>query len=578
MKRTIALFLIVVQLFAMGCLSLAEPAVRPGSYVLGAKINDFTFTTYDGEVITLFDILREKDMVLINIWASWCGPCRMEFPYLQEAYAQYQDRVEVIALSCEATDTNQNLATFAAQYGLAFKVGRDPVNFLSALNINSIPVSLVVDRFGVICFIKAGTQTSAEPFTRLFDAFVGDDYTESVLLTDIPAKRPEIEAASDAEISDALEVESKNISSANVWPMTTTIKDGRHVVVSSNNGYPSSVSAITASVSAKAGEAIVVMFKTSTEPVFDGLRISVNNEVIKYFTGQHEWMTYAIPVEETGTYEVMLSYHKDHVSDGGEDTVWVDYITVVDDMEAIAANPSYPVNDTLRFEVISSGAKQVTIEDPVGILYNTFGDAKYYVVNSDAVEVAASLTAEMDPERAFMVSYYDSSYISFAQAYTPAGFRVYTGVDSMKTTGYNCSYVMLYEDVTGKTPIIIVNFRDEDNLNNFIRQNGLGDWQYIDDDDFDDNTSSSLPAECTYTIHCVDQDGNPVQGVLLQICDDSTCQVVTTDTNGAYTLMAKPYAWEVHILKVPEGYTADTSNVSIMPIAGGTATFTLEKE
>jgi len=578
MKRTIALLLSIALLFSMGPFSLAEPVARPGSYVLGAKINDFTFTTYNGEVMTLSDILREKDMVLINIWASWCGPCRMEFPYLQEAYAQYQDQVEVIALSCEPTDTDQNLAQFAAQYGLTFKVGRDPVNFLSALNINSIPVSLVVDRFGVICFIKAGAQTSAEPFTRLFDAFVGDDYTESILLTDIPAKRPAIAAASDAEISAAVEVEAKNISSANVMPMKTEIEDGRNVVVSSNNGYASSISAISTSVSAKAGEAIVVMFKTSTEPVFDGLRISVNDEVIKFFTGQHEWMTYAIPVDETGTYEVMLSYHKDHITDGGEDTVWVDYITVVDDADAIAANPLYPMDDSLLFDVISPGAKQVTIEDPTGILYNTFGNAKYYVVNSDTVEVAASLTADMDPERAFMVSYYDGSYISMAQAYTQDGFRMRTGVDSILTTGYHCSYVMLYEDVTGKDPIIIVNFRDEDNLNDFIRRNGLGAWQYIDVVASEDDISSSLPAESTYEIHCVDQDGNPVQGVLLQICDDTTCQVVTTDANGSYTLKAKPYAWEVHILKAPEGYTADSKNVSIMPAAGGTATFSLEKQ
>ncbi len=579
MKKIFVLIVTIVLLMTMMYSCMAEAAIRPGSYVLGAKINDFTFNTYDGQFITLSEVLKQKDMVLINIWASWCGPCRMEFPYLQEAYAQYQDQVEVIALSCEPTDTNQNLAQFAAQYGLTFKIGQDPVNFLSALNINSIPVSLVVDRFGVICFIKPGAQTSTDSFTRLFDAFVGDDYTESVLLTDIPAKRPTVYAASDAEISSALEMEARSVSSATVWPMTTTIKDGRNVVVSSNTGSPSSVSAVTATVNARAGEAIVVKFKTSTEPVFDAFRISVNDDVVKYFTGQHDWMTYAIPVYETGSYTVMLSYHKDHITDGGEDTVWVDYVAVSPDgAAALEENPAYPVADVLDFEVISPNAQQVVIEDPSGILYNTFGAAQYYVVNSDTVEVGATLTAEVDPERAFMVSYYDGSYISMAQASTTNGYRMITGVDSIATTGYSCSYVMLYEDVAGKDPVILVNFRDEDNLNSFISENGLGNWQYVVDEVSEDSMEIALNAESTYVIQCVDDDGQPVPGVMLQICDESTCQVVTTDENGSYTLTAAPYAWEVHILKAPAGYIADTANVAIMPVEGGVATFMLEKQ
>lgn len=579
MKRMLVFMLIAVMVIMLLSPCVAEGSIRPGSYVLGAKINDFTFHTYDGQSATLSEVLDKKDMVLINIWASWCGPCRMEFPYLQEAYAQYQDRVEVIALSCEPTDTNQNLAQFAAQYGLTFKVGHDEVGFLRALNINSIPASLVVDRFGVICFVSTGAQTSTDSFTRLFDVFVGDDYTESVLLTDIPSRRPDIEAATDEEISAAIETRASAVSSANVWPMTVTNKDGRNVVVSSNKGVPSSVSAVTVTVDACAGDAIVVKFKTSTEPVFDALRISVNDTVIKYFAGQHDWMTYAIPVEETGTYTVILSYHKDHVADSGEDAVWVDYVAVTTDgAAAFAENPQYPTTDALTFEVVSPTARQVEIDDPSGILYNTFGPAKYYVVNSDTVDIAASLTKDIDPERAFLVNYFDGSYINMAQTATQHGYRISTGVDSFATTGYRCSYVMLYEDVTGKEPMILVNFRDEENLNGFVIENGLGDWRYVENDAPLSNGISAAEDEAIYEIKCVDTAGQPVPGVMLQICDESTCQVVVTDEYGSYSLKLHPYAWEVHILKAPEGYVANPLDVMTMPVQGGSVTFVLEKK
>ncbi len=44
---------------------------------MGDKIQDFTVTTFDGKTVTLSEVLKEKDMVLINIWATWCGPAAL---------------------------------------------------------------------------------------------------------------------------------------------------------------------------------------------------------------------------------------------------------------------------------------------------------------------------------------------------------------------------------------------------------------------------------------------------------------------------------------------------------------------
>ena len=60
--------LVLVLMLCFGCVAFAEYA--PLSYTKGDKIQDFTFTTYDGQRITLSDVLKEKEAVLINIWAT----------------------------------------------------------------------------------------------------------------------------------------------------------------------------------------------------------------------------------------------------------------------------------------------------------------------------------------------------------------------------------------------------------------------------------------------------------------------------------------------------------------------------
>ena len=66
---------------------------------------DFTVETIDGGTFTLSQALQDHELVLVNLWATWCGPCAYEFPFLQTAWEQNQDKVAVIALSVEPDDT-----------------------------------------------------------------------------------------------------------------------------------------------------------------------------------------------------------------------------------------------------------------------------------------------------------------------------------------------------------------------------------------------------------------------------------------------------------------------------------------
>lgn len=586
------LSLVLALCLCLGSFAFAEDEVV--IYQLGDKIEDFTVTTWDDKTVTLSEILKEKEMVLINIWATWCGPCRSEFPFMQEAYTQYSDKVEVVALSCEETDTPDVLAGFVADMGLTFPVAQDTPDFATKFNVTGIPTSIAVDRFGTICFIESGALPDVASFNRLFDAFLGDGYDESVVYHGIPPVKPNVAPAAEADLAAALNVEGGTLAFTNGadeydWPMTVTEIDGNSVVVSSNVNISDSAAKVNAAVTAKAGDAIVVTFKTSTEAGYDVMSIAVNGEIVKCFGGEKEWMTYAWSVPADGDYTVTLAYTKDATSDGGADTVWIDSVALLTGDEATVAlngNPIYPVADELTVTAVNEGAKQIIIDDPDGVLPLFFGECDYYLIGGDTATFKATLPADIDPEIATFYTNYDGSSDVTTNGMVEDGYTFTCGVDSAEVTGYPYANLYLYYSMQGDA-LGITYCRDEANVNALIAMlneygaNLPGTWQYAD---------GTLPAGdgmpqktveaggmSTYVLTFVDQNGAPVEGVMAQICDDATCQVAVSDASGVCELTLAPYAWEIHILKAPEGYTADTETVVTAPVEGGELTFTLTR-
>ena len=584
MKRIQNLLAVVLALLMLGsCAAFAEEEFF--FYELGGQINDFTVTTWDGQTVTLSEVLAEKDMVLINIWATWCGPCRNEFPFMEEAYKQYSDEVEIIALSCEPTDTPDVLAEFVTEMGMTFKVAQDSVGLAERFAVSSIPTSIVIDRNGTICYWETGSLPDVGSFTRLFDVFVAEDYTEPQILLQIPPMKPNVAPSAEADLAAALDAAAAvNPADDATWPMAIVEKDGRSVVASTNTTYGSTAAAIEVPVTAKAGDAIVVTFKTSTEASCDLLNIAVNGETVKIFGGEHDWMTYAVSVKADGEYTVALSYVKDMMAEGGEDMVWIDSVAVLSGDEAdaaLAANPAYPVADAITLVPANAEAKEIVINDATGLLMSAFGPAKYYIINDDVATFNATVTADVDPEGASFYCYYDGSSIGLTSAMTGTGYSLTTGVDSRETTGYTYAYVALYLDPAGQNYQLSVYFRDEENLNAFVNANGLGSWNYADGTL---PTTAAEPGEAAqtatasdYVVKYVDQDGNPVSGVMLQVCDAETCQVFSSDENGVCAFTLAPYAWELHTLRLPEGYEGDTETVTLAPVEGGEIVFTVTK-
>jgi thiol-disulfide isomerase/thioredoxin len=65
----------------------------------GQEAPDFVLPLTDGSEAKLSELLKDKEVVVLNIFASWCGPCEKEFPDMEKTYQKYKDKMEIVAVS-----------------------------------------------------------------------------------------------------------------------------------------------------------------------------------------------------------------------------------------------------------------------------------------------------------------------------------------------------------------------------------------------------------------------------------------------------------------------------------------------
>lgn len=115
---------------------------------------DFTLNTLDGTKVALSDL--KGQVLLINVWATWCPPCRIEMPAIQAAYDQYHEQGFTVA-AVNLQEDPSAVATFMREHQLTFPALLDPDgNVSQAYQALSLPSSFFVDRRGVIRAVYHG--------------------------------------------------------------------------------------------------------------------------------------------------------------------------------------------------------------------------------------------------------------------------------------------------------------------------------------------------------------------------------------------------------------------------------------
>ena len=123
----------------------ATPAPAP---VIGAPAPDFTLTDLDGNTVTLSAL--QGQVVILNFWATWCGPCRLEMPLLQATADTYRDQ-GLTVLAVDLDDPLADVQDFRTELGLTFPLLLDPGTTVTDLyRVRGWPTSYIINRDGVV--------------------------------------------------------------------------------------------------------------------------------------------------------------------------------------------------------------------------------------------------------------------------------------------------------------------------------------------------------------------------------------------------------------------------------------------
>ncbi|MFQ5983451.1 MAG: TlpA family protein disulfide reductase [Woeseiaceae bacterium] len=130
------------------------------SGLAGQPAPDFVLKSATGENLRLSEY--RGDVVLINFWATWCGPCRQEMPLLDELYGRYQ-RVGFSLLGVNIDDDARRAMAMVDELGVSFPVLFDDKKQVSKLyEVEAMPVTVLLDREGTVRHVHHGYKPGYE--------------------------------------------------------------------------------------------------------------------------------------------------------------------------------------------------------------------------------------------------------------------------------------------------------------------------------------------------------------------------------------------------------------------------------
>jgi thiol-disulfide isomerase/thioredoxin len=178
--RLVCLAGIVLCLLHLGCTpSQIDQIDEPPHPLQGKKAPLFTATLLDGAPFDLSNHLGH-DVIILDFWATWCGPCREALPTLSEVASAYQDRgVKLFAVDLgESTD---DVKTYLEQSGLPLTVVMDDDGSVAATyGAEAIPQTVIIDRQGTVRFVHVGVSPGLrERLSRELDELVAEPVKNS---------------------------------------------------------------------------------------------------------------------------------------------------------------------------------------------------------------------------------------------------------------------------------------------------------------------------------------------------------------------------------------------------------------
>jgi peroxiredoxin len=145
---------------AFAALIALAASTAPAALAPASTAPDFTLHVMDGPNLRLKE--QRGRVVMVNFWATWCGPCRQEMPQLNRLYEKYKASGFVL-LGVNVDDDQHKAAEVAAKLGVTFPVLLDTDKAVSKLyDLSTMPSTVLIDRDGKVRYVHRGYLTGYE--------------------------------------------------------------------------------------------------------------------------------------------------------------------------------------------------------------------------------------------------------------------------------------------------------------------------------------------------------------------------------------------------------------------------------
>ncbi len=169
--------------------ALAIAGAAHGAPKVGKPAPDFTVTTFGGRTVKLADL--KGDVIILNFWATWCGPCRRELPFLEAAFRAYsKNGLQVLAVATEDSVPEYQLRPLAAKLTIPFiKHLKGPY-----FQLDAVPTNYIIDRSGQLVYAKA-EAFDQQSFDAIVFPLLKQPIPQSPPDEVVPATKPTAETA-----------------------------------------------------------------------------------------------------------------------------------------------------------------------------------------------------------------------------------------------------------------------------------------------------------------------------------------------------------------------------------------------
>ena len=219
------------------------------SVTRGQQAPDFALPLTDGSEAKLSELLKDKEVVVLNIFASWCGPCKKEFPDMEKTYQKYKDKMEIVAVSGDTVlDSMDDMIKYKEEHNLSFLIGMKNES-IDSLKVGGFPTTYIIDRNGRIVFSQSSAFLHEGDFEKVVTSLMGDDYeSKQVALYNFLVLNTDKERVSGIEIRLYNDTVDETITTGEDGIASYFTKDAQDLkieVVNLPDGYTSNADSIT---------------------------------------------------------------------------------------------------------------------------------------------------------------------------------------------------------------------------------------------------------------------------------------------------------------------------------------------